>query len=100
MDVIPKTPVVDFVSSGPVNEGNSIANQGQRAENREDNECVEGDSFPVCYDSFEFLRYLRKISKKAQKLEDMTFLEIDNERGKQSFHQSQPMEETSACHEM
>ena len=44
--------------------------------------CVEGDHFTLCYASFELLRYLRKISKKSQNIEDMTFLEIDNGRGK------------------
>ena len=29
----------------------------------------------------------------------VTFLEIDNEKGKQSCHKSQPMEETIVCHE-
>ena len=66
---------VDFVSSGLVNEKSSIAIQGQRDENREDSECDEGDSFPLCYVSFKLMRYLCKISKQAQKLEDMTCVE-------------------------
>ena len=41
--------------------------------------CVEGDIFPLCYTSFELLRYLCKMSNQAQKHEDMTFSEIDNE---------------------
>ena len=73
LDFMPEKPVVDFVSSGPVNEENSIAIQGQKAENGEDSECAESDSLPLCYALFELLRYLRKISKKAKKLEDMTF---------------------------
>ena len=39
------------------------------------------------------------MSKKAQKLKDMTSSEIDNEKGKQSCHQSQPMEKTTIFHE-
>ena len=93
-------PAVDFVSSRPVNEENSIAIQGQRDENRDDSECAEGDNFPLCYASFEFLKYLLKISKQEQKLEDMKFSKIDNEKGKQLCHQAQPMEETTTFHEM
>ena len=81
LDVMPKSPIVGFVISGPVNEENSIAIQGQKAENKEDSECVESDSFPLCYASFELLRLILKISKKVQKLEDMTFSKIDNEKG-------------------
>ena len=55
---------------------------------------------PLCYASFESLRYIREISKQAQKLDDITSSEIDNEKGKQSCQQSQPMEETTTCHEM
>ena len=93
-------PTIYFLTSRPINEENSIAIQGQKVENREYCECAESDSFPLCYASFEFLRYIHKISKKAQKLDDMTSLEIDNEKGKQLFHQSQPMEERTTCHEM
>ena len=75
-------PAIDFVSSVPVDEENSIVVQDQKVENKEDNECVEGDSFPLCYASFELLRHLHKISKQAKKLEDMTFPEIENEGGK------------------
>ena len=57
-----------YESLEPLNEENSIAIQGQRLENKEDSECVEGDSFPLCYASFELLRYLHKISKQAQKI--------------------------------
>ena len=92
--------VVDFVILGHVNEENAIAIQGQKVENREYSGFDESDSFTLCYASFELLRHMLKISKQEQNHEDMTCLEIDNEKGKQSCHQSQPMEETTACHEM
>ena len=98
LDVMPKKIAVDFVSLGHVNEENSIAIQGQKDENREDSEYAKGYSLPLCYVAFELLGYIRKISKQAQKLEDMAFLEIDNEKGKQQCHQSQPMEETTVFH--
>ena len=82
LDVMPKKLAANFVSSGPVNEENSITIHGQKAENREDSECAERDSLPLCYASFELLRYICKISKQAKKLEDMTFPEIENEGGK------------------
>ena len=66
-------PAVDFVSSRSVNEENSIEIQVQEAENIDDSECAEGDSLPLCYASFELLRYICKIPKKAQKLDDMTY---------------------------
>ena len=71
-----------YENSEPVNEENSMEIRGQKDENRKYSECVEGDNFPLCYASFELLRHLHKISKQAQKLEDMTFSEIDTENGK------------------
>ena len=73
LDFMPKKLAIDFVSWGLVNEENSIAIQGQKAENREDSECAENESFPLYYASFELLRHILKISKKTQSLEDMTF---------------------------
>ena len=89
---------VDFLSSWPVNEKNSIAIQGQKDENREDSGCVQSDSFPLCYASSELLRHMLKISKQEKKIEDMICSAIDYEKGKQSCHQSQPMEETTVFH--
>ena len=63
LDVMPKKPAVDFVSSGPVNEENSIAIQGQRAENREDSECAGSGNLPLSYSSFELLRHILQIAK-------------------------------------
>ena len=58
LDVMAKKWVVYFVSSGTVNEENSIAIQGQRAENRENSECPGCDSLPLCYSSFVLLRHI------------------------------------------
>ena len=60
-----KKTAVYFLRSGLVNQENSIAIQGQGAKNREDSECDESDRFPLCYDSFELLRYLPKIYKQV-----------------------------------
>ena len=66
LDVMPKKPAIDFVSSGHVNEENSIAIQGQRAENREYSECAGSDSFPLRYSSSELLKHILQISKQKQ----------------------------------
>ena len=67
-----KKTAVYFLRSGLVNQENSIAIQGQGAKNREDSECDESDSLPLCYFSFELLRYICKIFEQAQNFEDMT----------------------------
>ena len=66
---MPKKPAVYFVCSETVDEENSIAIQGQRAENREDSECAGSDSFPLCYSSFKPLRHILQISKQKQEFE-------------------------------
>ena len=60
-DVVPKKLAVN---SRSFSEENMIVIRGQKAEKREDNECVEGDSLPLCYSSFELLRQRLKASKK------------------------------------
>ena len=65
--VVPKKPAVDFVSSCPISEENQITIQGEKAENREDSECVGSDYLPLCYSSFELLRHILKISNQKQK---------------------------------
>ena len=47
----------------PVNEENSMEIQGQKAENKEDSECAEGDVLPLCYASFGLLIHMLKISR-------------------------------------
>ena len=69
LDVMSKKAAIDFVSSRPVNEENSITIQGQKDENREDSECAKSDSFPLCYSSFELLRHMLQISKQKWEFE-------------------------------
>ena len=63
------------------------------------NQHAENNYFPLCFSSFEYLKQRLKASKQAHKLEDMTFSEIDNEKGKKSCHQSQPMRKIVVFHE-
>ena len=63
LDVVPKNPAINFVNSRPVSEENLTVIQSQKAEKREDNECTEGDSLPLCYSSFELIRQILKASK-------------------------------------
>ena len=62
LDVVPKKPDINFVNSRPVSEENHTVIQSQKDEKREDNECVEGDSLPLCYFSFELIRQRLKTS--------------------------------------
>ena len=59
------------------------------------NQHDESNCFPLCYASLEFLKQILRASKRTQKLEDMAFLEIDNEKGEHSCNQSQPMSKTT-----
>ena len=89
---MPKRPVADFVSSGPVNAENFVAIQGQRVENIEDSECAGSDSFPLCYSSFELLRYILQISKQKHEFEIMenfmNYLEVEGKQHDQSYNES------------
>ena len=63
------------------------------------NQHYESNCFPLCYASFEFLKQILRASKRTQKLEDMAFSEIDNEKGNQPCNQSHPMRKTIVFHE-
>ena len=52
-----------YESSDPIHEENSIAVQGQRAENREDSKCAGSDCLLLCSSSFELMRHMLQISK-------------------------------------
>ena len=53
LDVIPKEPTLKPRSDS---EENQVVTRSQKAEIREDSECAEGDSLPLCYFSFELIR--------------------------------------------
>ena len=55
----------------------------------------ESNYFPLGYSTFEFLKQILRSSKRIQKLEDMAFSEIDNEKGEPSCNQSQIMRKTT-----
>ena len=98
LDVVPKKPAINFVNSRPASDENLTAIQSQKVEKREDNECVEGDSLPFCYSSFELIRQILKASKHKQKIEDMEnlmdLLEVEDDKDEQSWSQSQLMEKS------
>ena len=103
MDVVPKKPTVNFVISRSVSEENRTVIPSQKTKKREDNECVEGDSLPLCYSSFELIRQRLKASKQKQNFEDMgnfiNFLEVGYEEDEQSCSQSQHVEKLVVCNE-
>ena len=92
-----------YESLDPVNEGNSIAVQGQRAENRKDSECAGSDNFPLCYSSFELLRHILQISKQKQKIEVMenfmNFSEVKDKQDDKSCNQCEHVEKPSVYDE-
>ena len=59
-DFIPKKPAI---KSRYVSEEKLIVIQSQKAEKIGGNKCVEGDSLPLCYSSFELIRQGLKASK-------------------------------------
>ena len=61
---IPEEPVIEPWSA---NGENQAAIQSQKVETGKYGKCVEGDSLPMCYSSFELIRHMIKASKKKQK---------------------------------
>ena len=53
----------------------------------------------MVYATFESMKQILRASKKTQKLGDVAFSEIHNEKGKESCNQSQHMRKTTVYHE-
>ena len=50
---------------------NQAAMQSQKVKTRKDGKCVEGDSLPLCYFSFELIQHMIKSSKQKHKEGEM-----------------------------
>ena len=59
-EAIPEEPVIKPRSA---NGDNQATMQSQKVETGKDDKCVGGDSLPLCYSSFEFIRHIIKASK-------------------------------------
>ena len=101
LEAMPKEPVIEPRSTN----GESQATmQSQEVGIGKDDKCVEGDSLPLCYSSFELIRHMIKASKKKHKLEGMVHSinlcgkEDDNEE--QSCNPSLSTDASGICDEV
>ena len=84
MDSVLKQPVKDLTSSRSISKENQIAIHDHNFENKVKGDPAENNNLPLSFYSFEWLRKRSKVTNKTQKFEimdeDITFLEMDNEK--------------------